>query len=483
MNKTYLSYEQFGAVGDGVNDDILAIVACHEEANRTGTPVKTRDGAKYYIGGRNLTAVIKTDVDFGTSEFIIDDRNVESRTSFVFLIGSDYDTYKLDIDELHSKSDIIALPHDGRAFLRVFNSNQKIFIRKGLNQNPGSSKSDVFIVDENGRIETDLDWTYPQITHCAARRIDEKPITVSGGIFTTIANQEESFYNYYNRGFQICRDNVRIKNITHFVKGELDHGAPYNGFLSVSECAFVSIEDCLLTPHFTYQTPAASDPTKTVSMGTYDLVIYGSIKVSLIRITQTIDIMDKRYWGLMGSNFCKEMVLEDCIISRFDAHMGVTHVRLSGCTLGHQCLNLIGCGSFLLENCKLYGKQLINLRSDYGSTWRGDATIRNCEWLPISAQACIFSGNNTADHDFGYTCYMPENILIDGLKILDGKFGINQEKLYYLFTYDWHYSPEKPYKYVTTKKITVSNVFAESGREIELCEKPELYEGIEFVKR
>lgn len=483
MNKQYLSYEDFGAVGDGVHDDILAIIACHDEANRTGTPVKTRDGAKYYIGGRDLTAIIKTDVDFGKSEFIIDDRNVETLTSVVFEVASDYDTYKLDIDSLMNKDTAVALPHEGRAFVRVFNDNEKIFIRKGLNQNAGTGKCDVFIVDEEGKIQTDLDWVYPKITDCVARRMDEKKLTITGGIFTTIANQAESFYTYYNRGIKIARDNVTVKNMIHYVKGEGDHGAPYDGFFTINECADVSIEDCLLSPHYIYQTPSVADATKMVSMGTYDVIVFATIRTSLVRITQTIDIMDVRYWGLMGSNFCKEMVLEDCIISRFDAHMGVTHARLSGCTLGHQCLNLIGSGDFLVENSKLFGRQLINLRSDYGSAWHGNVTIKNCEWKPTTAKACVFLGSNTGEHNFGYTCFMPTNIVIDGLKILDGDFNINQEKLYYLFIYDWHYSPDKPYKYITTKKLTVSNVSSESGRKVELCERPELYEGIEFIQK
>jgi hypothetical protein len=29
-NKNYLTYEEFGAKGDGVADDMAAIVACHE---------------------------------------------------------------------------------------------------------------------------------------------------------------------------------------------------------------------------------------------------------------------------------------------------------------------------------------------------------------------------------------------------------------------------------------------------------------------
>ena len=55
MAKKYLTYEDFGALGDGKNDDFEAIIACHKEANRTGTPVKARDGATYYIGGKDAT--------------------------------------------------------------------------------------------------------------------------------------------------------------------------------------------------------------------------------------------------------------------------------------------------------------------------------------------------------------------------------------------------------------------------------------------
>ena len=34
MENKILTYEEFGAVGDGINDDLPAIVACHAEANR-----------------------------------------------------------------------------------------------------------------------------------------------------------------------------------------------------------------------------------------------------------------------------------------------------------------------------------------------------------------------------------------------------------------------------------------------------------------
>jgi hypothetical protein len=39
----YLTYEQFGAVGDGVTDDMPAIVACHNYANEKNLPVRANN--------------------------------------------------------------------------------------------------------------------------------------------------------------------------------------------------------------------------------------------------------------------------------------------------------------------------------------------------------------------------------------------------------------------------------------------------------
>ena len=39
-----VTYEEFGAVGDGKTDDQMAIVAAHEAANAKGLPVRECDG-------------------------------------------------------------------------------------------------------------------------------------------------------------------------------------------------------------------------------------------------------------------------------------------------------------------------------------------------------------------------------------------------------------------------------------------------------
>jgi hypothetical protein len=64
-------YSDFGAKGDGKTDDIDAIAATHAAANLHGLRVKADDAARYYISGKERTAVIRTDTDFGKAAFII----------------------------------------------------------------------------------------------------------------------------------------------------------------------------------------------------------------------------------------------------------------------------------------------------------------------------------------------------------------------------------------------------------------------------
>ena len=74
----------FGAKGDGKTDDIDAIAATHAVANQNDLLVKANEGASYYIGRKERTAVIRTNTDFGTASFIIDDTEVQNYNASVF---------------------------------------------------------------------------------------------------------------------------------------------------------------------------------------------------------------------------------------------------------------------------------------------------------------------------------------------------------------------------------------------------------------
>ena len=82
----YVTYEAFGAAGDGKTDDMAAIVAAHAYANEHHLPVRAAADASYYIGGHDLTAVIKTDTDWNTARFLVDDTSVENKDQTLFLV-------------------------------------------------------------------------------------------------------------------------------------------------------------------------------------------------------------------------------------------------------------------------------------------------------------------------------------------------------------------------------------------------------------
>ncbi len=475
MGTKFLCYEDFGAKGDGVTDDIEAIIACHEEANKTGTPVKTNDGAIYYIGGRALTVSIKTDVDFGKSKFIIDDRTLEKNSACVFSIPSDYKEYNIDITSLNRGQTKLDIPHEGdNLYVRVQNANHNIYIRYGCNANSGTPIEECFAVDKDGNISPSVDWDFSDITKAYAKCTDDKPITIRGGIFTTIANKAPSKSVYHARGFHITRSHVTVENITHYVTGEEEHGAPYSGFVSVCNSVDFVMKNSTFTPHRTYRREG-----NLVPMGSYDIQFAWSLDLKLININQTIDICDDKYWGLFTSDFCKNISFENCEMSRFDAHQGVTNLNIKGCKFGYQAMNLIGFGEAVIEDSEITASRFISLRWDYGCFFNGNITIKNCKWHPMGDRLDFIDAYRFPDHDFGYTCMMAQNITIDGLYIYDK--GVTEESIHILPPYTKELKKDKLNFYGIPKTVTLKNIKTESGKEYRIFAVPSIYEGVTVI--
>lgn len=479
-------YSDFGTAGDGKKDDADAIVAAHAFANQHELPVKADEGAKYYIGGKDRTAIICTDTDFGDAEFIIDDTSTENINAAVFVVSSNQQPFKPDgITSLKRNQQIIDASFPGICLITVTNSNIKRYIRYGPNQNNGSSQTDIFIVDKNGNLDMDapIVWDFDQVTEVTALPIDETTLTVSGGRFTTIANQAESKYTYYNRGIAVRRSNVIIDGLEHYVKGEGDHGAPYGGFINISSCAYVTVKNSLLSGHKTYHTIGSAGVT--VPMGTYDINVNRALNVSFVNCSQTNDINDSRYWGIMGSNYSKNLVYDNCTFSRFDAHMGVANATIRNSRLGHQGINAIGSGTFLVENSTIYGRNLINLRSDYGSTWQGELIIRNCDFVPAggrSVSAALIGGSNSGLHNFGYTCYLPERIIIEGLHIEDANYPENYKGAAIFGDFNSgmiNDSYIEKFPYVKTSKVVLKDITTSSGQKLRLSDNLFMFKAVE----
>ncbi len=415
----YVTYEDFGAVGDGKADDFDAVVKAHEYANANGLNVFANETATYYIGGANKTAIIMTDTDWSSARFIIDDTAVENRSAWVFNVAPSRAAVSITdkVSPLKADAKSIGTALDGKSLVVLTDSNVKRYIRKGANQNSGSSQTDVILVDENGNIspETPLIWDFDAITSATVYPVDTETLNIKGGRFTTVANNAPSEYNYYARGIQVRRSNTVIDGLYHDIINEGKTGSPYSAFVSLSCCADVTVKNCTFTGHKKYFTTGSAGTS--VAMGTYDIGAATAVNAKFINCNQTNDITDIDYWGIAGTNYCKNLVYDGCALSRFDAHQGVLNATIRNSVLGHHGIKLIGSGTALIENTTVLSDSLVALRSDYGSTWNGELIVRNCKFYPTGASSHIIDAENSEDHDFGYICYLPQKVEIDGLYV------------------------------------------------------------------
>jgi hypothetical protein len=190
-------------------------------------------------------------------------------------------------------------------------------------------------------------------------------------------------------------------------------------------------------------------------MGSYDLQVTNATNIYLEGLTNGVDHCDTQYWGIMVSNGSKNMTFKRCTLNRFDAHEGFWNASIIDSDYGHT-INVIGGGKFYCENVvKNVGQTFISLRGDYGSTFNGTIELIDCtlkglqsyrgpndvrRGVPYSndTEMTVISGGykdvyqgeyqegNAAAFpylkwDFGYTCYMPQHIILDNFVFEHGK--------------------------------------------------------------
>lgn len=448
MNEKKVFYHDFGAIGDGVTNDFNAIKSAHEYANEKGLAVKADAGKTYYIGRTYGEAVaIKTDTDWCGAEFVIDDTCFEvddpDRCAHIFVISHDEAPreYTKDSDgeigdairRINAAGGLVGekkrldLGLGREALVFVYNENVKTFIRYGENQDAGSAQREVVLVDAEGNIsaKTPVYFDYEEITRVRIVDSTARAIKVGNGSFTTVANAAPRKYTYYKRGIQISRSNTTVYGIDFKIVKESDTGAPYNGSISVNDCHNVLIRDSVVTAHRAYKLLGVDNNT----MGSYGLCAGNANIVTFKNVTMhnffaegtDIPSVYAGYWGVMGSNYCKNLTYDTCKLTRFDAHCGTYHAKIINSDIG--TLTLIGNGTFRIENSRVFCHKLpalITLRGDYGSTWCGKFVINNVTAVPSSdfdkETIALIQGWHT-NWNFGYKCYMPEKISVKNFKV------------------------------------------------------------------
>ena len=463
-----VTYEDYGAVGDGVTDDSDAIRAAHEAANECGLPVLGRSDATYYIGAINKTIRIQTDTDWNGASFVFDDHTIRwddstLRGIHVFTVAADQGSKKVTIPEGYTLSKgqtNVGMTFDAPCMLKIVNSNDKIYIRYGVNANDGANRYELILVDENGNVDptTPIQYDYTTVTELTAYSVTDKPIFVGNGKITTIAPNPKEYdpdyennYCYYKRGIVVNRSNTTLYSIEHVIVGEdmsilLDrdgdgtiekwgddksYGVPYSGFFTFSGCANATLTDSIVQGHQAYNFYQGISRNE---MGSYDISASDSINLSLLNLVQyeneeTGETITNRfmYHGIMGTNFCRNIVMDNCYLDRFDAHQGLHNAKITNSTLGFGIL-VIGGGELYIENVYRVGNgsadnpnaegSFISLRGDYNSVFDGDLIIKNCRMG--DKVTSIVSGTWRSFYN-GLPNYMFRSVTIEGLIAESGK--------------------------------------------------------------
>ena len=298
-NKNYVTYEEFGAVGDGVHEDFEAIWRAHEYANEKGLAVKGKPGATYYINdprvdGEIKVVKIRTDVDWTDVKFTIDDSKISLddetdkwRNSNLFSVVSDYAPYNIEDEAiltemvksgLTKETTKVALKLGYPALIVPYDSQEKVYRRLYYGSWAGCAKHEIIVIDGEGNVspETPFMFNYDKLDYVKVIRLDIKPITILGGEFTVIASRinrlrrnekGEVYYvgGYINRGFGVNRSYTTVKGLKHYMKGEIPMreqvdengeivvvGMGYAGFITAGSSDHVTFEDCVITARRCY---------------------------------------------------------------------------------------------------------------------------------------------------------------------------------------------------------------------------------------
>ena len=373
------------------------------------------------------------------------------------------------------------------ALLTVYNENNSVYIRWGYvdsKDSYGKAQHEIILVDENGNIDPSTPFLldYDNISSIRVDRADTTPVTAKNATFRTIACQQlVTVYESYTHGIDVRRSNVTIENVTHIVEGEIAKNAParYNSAKGVWED--------VTSEGYTYSGGVIKKNGQTVSdpnikaykgpsyggfinvqlahntlikntvfqartyydQGTYDITCTDANKIVFENCEQSNFFDQRDYctaygnstipnlslcWGIAGTNYCKNMDYINCSLTRYDAHSGVYNGKIIGGNLA--VLRLIGGGDFIMDGVTIYhntnnGSAPLQLREDYGATFNGTLTVKNCviEDAYYSAKGsygtvAALIDAPSANWDFGYQTYFP-NLVIENLTVRTKQTTLN----------------------------------------------------------
>ena len=473
-------YSDYGAVGDGVTNDIEAIRRAHEAANSfadlfPGFNVLAVSGkGTFYIGKpeKDYAIDVYTSADWNGAHFIIDDTVVDidgadrgiAKQPIFLLTGDSNSARDFEFSKtvsVKSGAANIGIAPGRPLMIKLTNTTVRHYIRQGINENSGAYQTEVILIDEYGNIDptTPVEWDYNTGAKCSdnckprdvnsdnkcdvckksitnsvtayAYTVTDTPITISGldkdGNINckwetrTNSNVSLETYNQYSRNILVSRSNTTVEGIDRIFVEDDTNSTPrqtYAAYVNVSLAYNTVIKDMLVNQHIShYQTNGAL-------LGSYEFGGNSSINTSWIncKIKNFFNSNGTvTYRGMFGSNYMRNSYLKGCVLTSFDSHSGAYNVTIEDSTFEH--INYVGGGQVIMKNVTVYvdgGQGACILRQDYGSMWKGDLYMDGLTLRHAASYGRSYIDIVKSFYTnwyFGYTSHLPGKIYVNNVKI------------------------------------------------------------------
>ena len=400
-----ISYTQFGAALDGVSDDTEAAIACHQYANANGCRVEQHSGTLYLkTATEENCPIVKTSCDWSGMTLKVDE-HMGKNIIMKVVPDEGVQSHSLtseEIGELAKGAVQIPFLVDYKNCICHFTTD--ISIGNRLNKTESYVYHETVTVDRYGNLlEGELFRAMSDATSISMeyQSIFQRPVTLEG-VRIVLDTTDDSKIPC----ILVKRSNTTMKDWTFVIQSEVSSDSTaYKGeILKVENCYNVVIEKFSGENFGTFFSQGAEDKSETCYM------VYLS---GLSRFTMR-DCMMIRAWGVIQSQYCKDMIFKDSTLGRIDNHYGCRNYTVNNCTItsSHSTINIgYGDGQFIIDNVRFvkfqdpdttFQNHCILLRGEFCALYSGELIINNVTINNYSGQAInLLSGSYSDSFDFG----------------------------------------------------------------------------------
>ena len=381
-NKTYVTYEEFGAKLDGVTDDSISIINCHNYANENNLPV-IQNGGKIKC---NFTVDVKTSCDLNV-EFLIDN---DSPNTIYNIVSDNVEEYNYNTS-FNTEQVSFENIFKGKFFVpRLDNDTWKLGKRSMETDGETYYHRQPIAIDKNGVLLSSPIYLGNSgnfsIKYC--KDLSEKSITFTGGRVITSLSKIG-----FPRLIKCSRNNTIIKNIAIENKELPTLKVNYpSGLIEVIGCANITINNVFGT----------NNSVNTTDGHSYIIDITDSYNINISNVNLT------QGWGVIATHFVDNVTITNSIINRVDNHYGLfgsfkfCNSTLTG--ISTLCAGY-GNGDFIVDNISvnktITGSYIFYTRNDFNITYSGTLSLNkvkfNTENFDRIIEYQIGTGTSNAD--------------------------------------------------------------------------------------